>query len=156
MNRIIVTLLIFFGTFCFAMIFVVAFMNSRELDCVRQPDESYTCRVVTKFFDRFQTSDRTFDHVVDIVTMTDDCDEGCSYRAEFVTSDGGYYPLSTVWTDEGVVLKQVNEIKSQISRQSQLIHYKVNPPWWVLYLIGGLSVMSLVIGLFLTKPARKN
>jgi len=156
MKRLLVSLLIFFGTLCFAMIFVVAFMNSRELDCVRQPNESYTCRVITKFFDRFQTSDRTFDQVIDIIKVEDDCDEGCSYRAEFVSSDGGYYPLSTVWTDEGVVRKQVNEIKSQMSNQTQHIHYKVDPPWWVLYLIGGLSVMILVMGWFLTKPARSN
>jgi len=153
MKRWTLPLLIALGSLCFGLFFAAVFVNSTELDCVRQSDGTYSCHKRTLFFDRWQISERDFDGVQDIVMVDDGCDDGCSYRAEFVTASGRYIPLSTVYTDRGIVDRQVTEIGSQLDRGAQSIRYKANPPWWVLYLIGGLTLMAMVMGGLFTRPA---
>ena len=82
---------------------------------------------------------------MDITLVDDGCSDGCSYRAEFITSNGKQVPLSEVYTDHNPVSQQVNDIGSQIDQGMEHITYKVNPPWWVLYLILGLTLMSTLL-----------
>jgi len=136
-------LIMFFCSFCFGLLFIVIFMNAREINCTRQPDQTYTCQFKTLFFGKYQMGDRTVANITQIIKQRDSCDGGCAYRAEFVTNDGKHEPLSSVWTDEGPVLEQVNTIGSQMDSGAQQISYRADPPGWVLYLIGGLTLMSM-------------
>jgi len=144
-NRLIPFLAMFIGSFCFGLLFIVVFMNGTEINCTRQANETYTCNVRTLFFGKIQTFERTRENVVDIIKERDSCSDGCGYRAEFVTSEGSQFPLSSVWTDEGPVLAQINQIRPQMQSGAPSITYAVEPPWWVLYLIGGLTVMSMLL-----------
>ena len=144
-NRIIPFLAMFVGSLCFGLLFIVIFMNSTDINCSRQANETYTCNFKTLFFGRVQIRERQVDGIVDIIKERDSCSDGCGYRAEFVTSSGEQEPLSSVWTDEGPVLEQVNTIGSQMDAGAEEITYHKDPPWWVLYLVGGLTVMSMLL-----------
>ena len=145
MNRWLAFLSIFLGSLCFGLIFILIFINSTELNCLKQSDGSYTCEKQTLFFDRIQISKRNIENIVDITLVDDGCSDGCSYRAEFITSNVKQVPLSEVYTDHNPVSQQVNDIGSQIDKGMEHITYKVNPPWWVLYLILGLTLMSTLL-----------
>jgi len=138
-------LIMFFCSFCFGLFFLVIFMNAREIICTRQADQTYTCEFKTLFLGKYQIGDRTVENITQIMKQRDSCDGGCAYRAEFVTKDGKHEPLSSVWTDEGPVLEQVNTIGSQMDSAAQEISYRADPPMWVLYLIGGLTVMLMLL-----------
>jgi hypothetical protein len=129
----------------FGLLFVVIFVNSTEVNCRLQSDESYTCQIRTLLLGKVQLRDRHVEHVVDIKMERDSCDDGCSYRAEFVTAEGKQVPLSEVYTDQAPVLEQVNTLGSQMNRQEDRIVYKSDPPWWTLILIGGLTLMLLLL-----------
>ncbi|HEX2696178.1 MAG TPA: hypothetical protein VHM28_00625 [Anaerolineales bacterium] len=144
-NKILPFLAMFVGSICFGLLFVVIFVNGTELDCLRQSDQSYTCHSRTLFLGQIKTFDDKFDKVVDIVIAEDSCDDGCAYRAEFVRSSGGRQPLSIVYTDYDPVSEQVSAIKAQMDQGSELITYKADPSWWVLFLIGGLTLMSMAL-----------
>jgi hypothetical protein len=147
MKRFLPFLAMFFGSLCFGLLFIGIFMNSTELDCARQGN-SYDCRFRTMFFGKYQIMERNVDDIVDI-KMEDSTSEGStSYRAEFVTASGEQEPLSVVWTDYDPVRAQVDTIGAQIDAGSPTITYTSNPPWWVLYLIGGLTVMSMLMSFF--------
>jgi hypothetical protein len=145
LKRWLLFLSILFGSLCFALVFVLIFVNSTEVDCTLQSDESYTCQIRTLLFGKVQTFKRNVDHVVDIKVADDGCFDGCGYRAEFVTSDGSQVPLSEVYTDEGPVSRQVDALGSQFDRRLERITYTVEPPWWVLFLVGGLTLMSMLL-----------
>ena|SRR5690349_1909990 len=144
-NKILPFLGIFFGSLCFGLLFIAIFMNTTDVTCDRQGDQTYTCHFRTLFFDKIPISEREIEGVVDIVKERDSCSDGCGYRAEFVTADGDQEPLSSVWTDEGPVLEQVNSIGSQIDARAQQINYHTDLSWWVLYLVGGLTLMAMLL-----------
>jgi len=150
-----VPVLISLCSLCFGLLFVGIFVNATELDCSRQADGTYACHKRTLFLGQWQISEREFDGVVDII-VAEDCDEGCSYRAEFVTESGGYVPLNTVYTNRGPVSRQVEEIGSQLDRGARTVTYKVNPPWWVLILVGGLTVMGVGLSLLFARRTRSS
>jgi hypothetical protein len=130
---------------CFGAFFVVIFVNTTHVACALEPDDTYACQIQTLLLGRIPTFKRTVDNVVDIVMERDDCDEGCSYRAEFVTTDGRQVPLSEVWTDQGPVQQQVSAISSQMGRRVNPLIYDAQPAWWVLWLVGGLTLMGLLL-----------
>jgi hypothetical protein len=129
---------------CFGLIFVLVFVNSTEVACALKPDETYTCRLQTLLLGRVRTFDRLVEGVVDVV-VEDDCSDGCSYRAEFVTADGRQVPVSEVWTDRGPVERQAADLSQQMERRANPVLYTADPPWWVLWLVGGLTVMGLLL-----------
>jgi hypothetical protein len=133
------------GACAFGCLFIFIFVNATEVTCVRQPDASYTCQIRRLLFGQVQVSTNEVAGVVDIVMVSDSCDEGCAYRAEFVTSDGRQSPLSIVYTNSSVVQPQVSGIKTQIASQAATFDYRAEPPVWVLLLIVGLTV--LIVGL---------
>jgi hypothetical protein len=155
-NKIIPFLLIFFGSLCFGLFFIAIFMNATEVSCTGQADQTYICHFKTLFFGRYPIRDRTVENITDIVKESDSCDGGCAYRAEFVTKDGKREALSSVWTDEGPVLEQVNTIGSQMESGAQQISYHADPPWWVLYLVGGLTLTCMLLSplVFLSRSSR--
>ena len=136
---------------CFGLIFVLVFVNTTEVACALERDETYTCRVQTLLLGRVRIFDRLVERVEDIV-VEEDCSDGCSYRAEFVTADGQQVPVSEVWTDRGPVERQADELRQQMDRGANPVLYTVEPSWWVLWLVGGLTLMGLLLSplVFLT------
>ncbi len=151
-NRIIPFLATFFGSICFGLLFIVIFVNATQVNCIRQPAGTYTCQLRTLFLGRFLTSNRVVQNVTGIHIADSDDEDGVSYRAEFATAGGGSVPLSDDWTDYGPVSQQVTAISSQMTSGEDQIQYTANPPWWVLFLVGGLVIMVLLLSpLFFTR-----
>ena len=73
-----------------------------------------------------------------------------------MTGSGRQEPLSVVYTDEGPVLEQVNTIGSQMDSGAERIDYRSDPPWWVLYLVGGLTVMSMLLSFMMFLGGKKD
>jgi hypothetical protein len=82
---------------------------------------------------------------VDVDIFDDGCSDGCSYRAEFITSNGKQIPVNEVYTDYNPVSKRVNDLKSQMNSGESSFEYKIEPLWWLVYLLGGLFLMEVVI-----------
>jgi len=144
-NRIIPFLAFFFGSICFGLLFIVIFVNATQVNCIRQPAGTYTCQLRTLFLGRFPTFNRIVQNVTDINMAENDDEHGVSYRAEFATTDGGSVPLDSTWTDYGPVSQQVTAISSQMASGADQVQYTANPPWWVLFLVGGLSLMVMFL-----------
>jgi hypothetical protein len=144
-NRLLPFLLVFFCSLCFGLLFIALFMNARDINCTRQANQTYTCQFKTLFFGRYLIRERRVENITDIVMQRDSCDDGCSYRAEFISSDGKREPLSSIFTDQNTVTQQVNTIGSQMDAGLEQITYRSDPPWWVLYLVGGLTLMAMLL-----------
>ncbi len=144
-NRIIPFLATFFGSICFGLLFIVVFVNATQVNCIRQPAGTYTCQLRTLFLGRFPTLNHVIQNVTGINIAENDDENGVSYRAEFATTDRGSVPLDTTWTDYDPVSQQVTAISSQMSSGADQVQYTANPPWWVLFLIGGLVIMMVLL-----------
>ncbi|MFZ1042895.1 MAG: hypothetical protein WAN58_16450 [Anaerolineales bacterium] len=144
-NRIIPFLATFFGSICFGLLFIIGFVNATQVNCIRQPAGTYTCQLRTLFLGRFPTLNRVIQNVTGINMAENDDQNGVSYRAEFATTDGGSVPLDSTWTDYDPVSQQVSAIGSQIASGADQVQYTANPPWWVLFLIGGLVIMMMLL-----------
>ena len=144
-NRIIPFLATFFGSICFGLLFIVIFVNATQVNCIKQPAGTYTCQLRTLFLGRFPTLNRVIQNVTGINIAENDDENGVSYRAEFATTDSGSVPLDSTWTDYGPVSQQVTAISSQMSSGADQVQYTANPPWWVLFLIGGLVIMVILL-----------
>ena len=144
-NRIIPFLATFFGSICFGLLFIVIFVNATQVNCIRQPAGTYTCQLRTLFLGRFPTFNRIVQNVTGINIAENDDQNGVSYRAEFATTDGGSVPLDTTWTDYDPISQQVTAISSQMASGADQVQYTANPPWWVLFLIGGLVIMMVLL-----------
>jgi len=136
---------ILIGTVCFDLLFIFIFINSTLVDCTLQSNEAYTCETRTLLLGRVQTFEHKYEQVVDIKLESDSCDDGCSYRAEFVTRDGSQYPLSEVFTDRGPAQEPVQVLRPQMQQRVESINYRMDPAWWMILLIGGLSVMGILL-----------
>lgn len=133
------------GSVLFFLIFVLVFVNSTEITCVQQPDQTYTCQRQTYLLGEFPTFNKEITHIVDATLVDDGCSDGCSYRTEFITSDGRQVPLNEVYTDRNPVSIQTNDLKSLLHSGQDRFDYEVPPLWWVLYLLIGLFLMDIVI-----------
>jgi hypothetical protein len=151
MKRFLPFLGMFLGSLCFGLLFIGLFVNATEMDCRRQPDRSYTCEFRTLFFGEYQTFTRSVEGIVGITIADSPASEGSGrvYRAEFVLADGGQTPLNEVWTDREPVARQVQDIGAQLDAGASQIAYRQEPPWWVLYLVGGLTVMAMLFSFML-------
>lgn len=133
------------GSVLFFLIFVLVFVNSTEITCVQQPDQTYTCQRQTYLLGEFPTFNKEITHIVDATLVDDGCSDGCSYRTEFITSDGRQVPLNEVYTDRNPVSIQTNDLKSLLHSGQDRFDYEVPPLWWVLYLLIGLFLMDIII-----------
>lgn len=133
------------GSVLFFLLFTLIFMNGIQIRCSRQADQTYDCQHQTLLLGRFPTFSKEIDHVVDVTIVDDGCSDGCSYRTEFVTSDGRQVPLNEVYTDRNPVSIQTNDLKSLLHSGQDNFDYEVPPLWWVLYLLIGLFLMDIII-----------
>jgi hypothetical protein len=129
----------------FFLIFVLIFLNSTEIGCNMRADRSFTCTTKTLLFGKFPMFGREIDQIVDVDIFDDGCSDGCGYRAEFITSDGKQVPVNEVYTDYNLVVKRVNDLKSRMNSGESSFEYRIEPLWWVLYLLCGLFLMEAVI-----------
>ncbi len=144
-NRIVPFLATFFGSICFGVLFVIIFVNATQVNCIRQPAGTYTCQLRTLFLGRFLISQRNIQNVKGITIAETDDQDGTSYRAEFATTNGDSVPLNSTYTDYDPVSQQVTAISSQMASGADQVQYTANPPWWVLFLIGGLVIMMVLL-----------
>src|SRR5215216_343432 len=136
---------IMIGSLFFFLIFVLVFLTSTEIACARQADETFTCNTQTLMLGKFPMFEREITQIIDVDIFDDGCSDGCSYRAEFITSDGGQVPVNEVYTNYNPVSHRVNELKRRMNSGESSFEYKIEPLWWVLYLVGGLFLMEAVI-----------
>ncbi len=144
-NRIVPFLATFFGSICFGVLFVIIFVNATQVNCIRQPAGTYTCQLRTLFLGRFLISQRNIQNVKGITIAETEDQDGTSYRAEFATTNGDSVPLNSTYTDYDPVSQQVTAISSQMASGADQVQYTANPPWWVLFLIGGLVIMMVLL-----------
>jgi hypothetical protein len=155
MRRFLPFLALFFGSLCFGQLFIVIFANATEMDCARQPDQTYTCEFRTLLLGQYPTFTRSVDGIVDIVLADSPSSEGGGrvYRAEFVRADGRQVPLTEVWIDNrGAVAQQVEALGTQIHAGAPQIAYRVEAQAWLLYLIPGLTVMAMLLSFLMLRP----
>ncbi len=143
-NRIVLFLAIFFGSLCVGLFSILLFVNATQVDCVKQGDGSYTCHLRTLILGQVPAFGSEIQNVVGIQVVEDDSGDGISYRAEFSTTDGKSIPLDSTWTDYNPVSQQVSAIGSQMDSGADHVSYTVEPSWWVLFLIGGLTLTSML------------
>lgn len=144
-KRTFVWLLSVVGVVCFGLIFIAVFGNSTEIECTLGEVERYRCQTRTLLLGEVPIFERVVEDVVDIKVQVDDCFEGCSYRAEFVTANGEQVPLSSIWTEEADAAEPVHLIGLEFGRRAATIEYTIEPFWWVLWLIGGVSAVVLLV-----------
>ena len=145
LKKLFVYFAILLGSASFFLIFVLIFLNATEISCSRQSDQTFTCHTQTLLLGKFPIFSRDVTRVVDVDIFDDGCSDGCSYRAEFITQDGGHVAVNEVYTDRNPVSKRVNELKSLMASGEPDFEYKIEPIWWVLYLVGGLFLLEVVI-----------
>lgn len=145
LKRLLLYFAILSGSLCFALIFALVFLNGTEIACHKQADGTFTCNTKTLLLGRFPIFGREITDVVDVGIFDDGCVDGCSYRAEFITADGQQVPINEVYTDRGPVSRRVNDLKELMDSGDSSFEYKIQPLWWVAFLVGGLFLMEAVI-----------
>ena len=151
-NRIIPFLATFFGSICFGLLFIVIFVNATQVNCIRQPAGMYTCQLRTLFLGIFshpivssKTSRASTLQIVKTRTVS-------RTKRSLPQPAAVRFRSATIWTDYGPVSQQVTAIRSQMTSGEDQIQYTADPPWWVLFLVGGLVIMVLLLSpLFFTR-----
>ena len=133
------------GIVVFSGFFVFIFANSTEIQCLREAGREPACSITKKFLGRVPISDRDVLGVTD-VQMDESCDEdGCSYRAELVTSAGRSVPVNDVYTSRGLVLRQIGAFEAFLSGTDTSFSYVEPVSWWVVGMILAMDLVGLVI-----------
>jgi hypothetical protein len=137
-------------TVAFTGCFILIFANSTEIQCVREAGTDPACRITRKFLGSVAISHRDIPGVTD-VRMDESCDEdGCSYRAELVTSTGLIVPVNVVYTDRRTVTRQMEEFETFLDGTDKSFEYVQPVPWWVVIMLLGLDLFAVVfvVGFF--------
>ena len=145
LKKLLIYIAILASSACFFLIFVLIFLHATEISCNKLADGTFTCNTKTLLLGKFPIFGRHVTQVVDVDIFSDGCSDGCSYRAEFITSDGSHVAVNEVYTDRNPVAKRVNDLKSHMNSGEASFEYKIEPLWWVLFLLGGLFLMEAVI-----------
>lgn len=123
-------------------LFVFLFANSTEVQCVREAGREPDCRITKKFLGQTQISNRDVLGVTS-VRMNESCDEdGCSYRAELVTSTGRSVPVNDVYTDRGTVARQIDAFAGFLDGTDDSFEYVQPVAWWVVIMLVGMDLVA--------------
>lgn len=135
---------VFFGVFMFI------FANSTQMRCQQQSDKTFTCIIEKKLFGQLVTSRRTVTGVVSAQTVQDCDSDGCSYRSELQTVNGGSEPFDDVYTDRNTV-NPITEKINQSIRQSDGPSFSVNADfqWWLVIMLSVMALVSLFVELLM-------
>jgi hypothetical protein len=132
------------GVAVFAGLFVVIFGNSTKVECARDAGQAPNCRITKSLLGQVQVSSRDILGVTDI-QLDRSCDDGCSYRAVFVTAGGEGVPLNDVYTDQGPVMKQMEAFSGFLNGGGTAFEYEEPVPWWVVALTGGMGLIGMAV-----------
>lgn len=138
------------GIVAFSALFVLIFGNSIELHCLREAGRQPNCRITRKFLGQVPLWHRDVLGVTD-VQMDETCDDGCSYRAILITSTSESAPVNDVYTDRGIVVRQLNAVEAFLGGTQSSLQYEEPVPWWVvgMILVMDLVGLAVVAGIFL-------
>lgn len=143
-RKLLIYLAVMVGIVLFSGLFIYIFGNSIQVSCLRGPGQNPTCRITTILLGRYPMSNRLVTEVAG-VQMEEDCDDGCSYRAVLVNSDGQAYPVNEVYTDEGIPRRQVEALQGFLFDPEQpSLEYTEPVQWWVVALIGGMDLVGIL------------
>jgi hypothetical protein len=132
------------GIVAFSALFVLIFGNSIEVQCLREAGREPACRITRKLLGQMPLSNRDVLGVT-AVRMDETCDDGCSYRAELVTSTGESVPLNDVYTDRGIVLRQMDALEAFLDGTDPSFEYEEPVPWWVIGMILAMDLIGLAV-----------
>jgi len=134
---------------------IVGLVHATDVDCLRQADRTYTCSVETLLLGRVPVFRREVREVADVVVEKNDSGDGVSYRAELVTRNGKRYAPSNTWTDYGPANEIAAVVGGAIRSAAPRAHHLREPPWSVLYITGGLTLMTMALSmLVLRRPGQ--
>ena len=133
------------GTVLFFAFFLFIFANSVKMVCAQQPDNTFTCIIEKKFMEQWVTSRRTVTGVISAQTVQDCDSDGCSYRSELQTVNGGSEPFDEVYTDRGPVNELTEKINKSIRQNDGPFTIEAGLQWWVVIMLGVMGLMSLAV-----------
>ena len=125
-------------------IFILIFSNSVEVHCLRESGSEPSCRITRKLMGRIPVSNRDVLGVVD-VQVDETCDEGCSYRAELITSNGQSVPINDVYTDRHIVSRQVDAVDGFLSSSATSLDYTEPVQWWVVWMLAIMDLIGIAV-----------
>lgn len=145
-RRIFVLFLSMLGTTLFFGFFMFIFANSVQMRCQQQPDKTFTCIIEKKLLGQMVTSRRTVTGVIAARTAQDCDSDGCSYRSELQTVNGGSEPFDDVYTDRDPVNVITERINKSI-RQNDGPGFAINAdlPWWLVIMLGVMYLVSMCV-----------
>ena len=143
-RRVLIYLAVMVGITAFSGLFILIFANSIQLSCVHPAGQDATCKLTTILLGRVPMSSRVVSGITS-VQMDEHCDDGCSYRALLVTSNGDSVPVNEVYTDEGIPRRQIEALRRFLESGQPTLEYTEPVQWWVVALVGGLELMGVVI-----------
>ena len=130
----------FFGVMLFL------FGQTTRVECQHLEPALASCSVSSVVLGVLPLPGWKLDQVVS-ARVEEDCNDGCTYRTDLVTRSGQSRPVSEVWTDEeaadNAMAAQINDFI--VSTDAPALVVTKPPAAWVIWLLGGLGVMSLVI-----------
>jgi hypothetical protein len=139
-------------------VFMFIFANSVQMLCRLEQNQTFTCIIEKRLLSYLPTSRRTVTGVTSAKTV-ESCDsDGCSYRVELQTANGGSEPFDDVYTDRFLVnplTERINEKIATTIRQGdeRTFSENVEMQWWVVILLGVLAGISLLVELALVFQA---
>lgn len=149
-RRIFFLFLSMLGTVVFAAFFLFIFANTVQMICQDQGDKIYNCIIEKRLVGYLPTSRRNVSGVTSARTV-ESCDsDGCSYRVELQTANGGSEPFDDVYTDHNLVNPLTEQINKSI-RQGDGPTFRVEAgmQWWVVIMLGAMAGISLLVEMFM-------
>jgi len=145
-NNIGIFLLWFFGSACLGLVLIVFTSDATQVNCLRQASGTYDCQLRTMFLGKVPVFQRNVQNVTGINITEDEDKDGITYEARFTTANGNTAAL-TGDSDSNYeyIDQQVTAIRSQIASGADQISYTVAMQLWVLFLTGGMTLMSMAL-----------
>ena len=141
-RRVLLYLAVAAGIVLFAALFIFIFANSLQISCRQAGDGEATCSITKAFLGRWPISHHDVMGITG-VEMDESCDDGCSYRAVLVTSQGNRVPFNEVYTDAYVVRPQLEAVQAFLNGSPPTLEYTEPVPWWVVIMISSMAVIGL-------------
>ena len=134
------------ATLLFAGVFLFIFGQSNRLVCQHQADRLASCTVSHVLLGRLPLPGWQASGVKEAY-VEESCDSDCTYRTALRTSNGASRPVSEVWTDQQAQnLQLADEVNAFINNsQAPTLVVDQPPQAWVIWLVGGLALMTIVI-----------
>lgn len=137
------------GTVVFFGVFMFIFANSTQMRCQQQSDKTFTCIIEKKLLGQFPTSRRTVTGVTAAQTVQDCDSDGCSYRSELQTVNGGSEPYDDVYTDRNIVNPITEKINKSIRQGDGPFSVNADIQWWLVIMLSAMALIGLFVELLM-------